>query len=159
MNKKLEEIPVDKSGNNSKIRTLDFEEADAYMLARALSLAASTALMCGGRSSIGRLRHYKSKLMEFAPEGSDLFDRDTDLCEMSICSTASPGWSIYRVRENEWSNRFRVVVEVGTRKFKSNGLLESENDFIKMREIVKDTVDLKCEQIEKPDIIGNVWNV
>lgn len=159
MDKRLEPIPIDVSKNGSKIRTFEFEEADALMIVKALSIAINTAMMGGGQQSIGRLRYYKQKMMSHVPEGGTLFKRDTDLSEIAICSTAAPTWSHYRIKEREWSNRFRGVIMVGTRKFGSGELFESEELFQKMISAASALIDINCQYTESPDVVGNIWSI
>lgn len=129
------------------------------MIARALSIGVTTAMMCGGQASIGRLRYYKQQMMRHVPVGGTLFKLDTDLCEIAICSTAVPTWTYYRVREKSWSERFRAVFVVGTRKFASEDLMESEDSLLLMVEAVRKLVDINCEYVESPDVVGDVWNI
>jgi len=154
-----EPIPINLIGNRSNIKTLEIEEADAHMLAMAMSIAICTAMTCGGREGIGRMRYYKEQLAKLAPPGAKLFSKDTDISEIAYLSLSTSNWSAYKIKESKWSKKFRAVFVVGNRKFASRGLLESTDDFDLMISAVNQLVDMHCTQVERDDEIGNVWSL
>jgi hypothetical protein len=154
-----EPIPINLIGNRSNIKTLEIEEADAHMLAMAMSIAICTAMTCGGREGIGRMRYYKEQLAKLAPPGAKLFSKDTDISEIAYLSLSTPNWSVYKIKESIWSKRFRVVFILDNRKFTSSGLLESTEEFDLMVAAVNQLVDIRCTQVEMEDTVGNVWSV
>lgn len=154
----LRPLPLEQGGNRERARTLDYDAADAPMLRRAMSIAVATAMMCGGRESIRRLRHYEDQLRGEAHPDAELLDRETDICEIAIIASAVPTWTIHRVKEHEWSGRFRVVVTLGTRRFKSDSIVEEEV-FEKIAAMVESIVPLSCVRAEREDVVGNPWNV
>jgi hypothetical protein len=152
----LTPLPLDQSGNRSRIRTLEFDEADAPMLRMALSVAVATAMMCEGRESVGRLIHYKKTLADMVDPDAKLLRRETDLCEIAILSTAIPEWTIHRVRERSWSDTFRAIVTIGTRRFGSAELVKEES-FQRIAALVERTVDLECVRKDAEDVEGHPW--
>jgi hypothetical protein len=154
----LRPLPLEEGGNRERARTLDYDAADAPMLRYALSVAVATAMMCGGRESIRRLRHYEEQVKGEAHPDAKLLDRETDLCEIAIIASAIPTWTVHRVKENEWSRRFRVVVTVGTRTFKSDSIVE-EDEFERIAAMVESIVPMSCARGDRDDVIGSPWNI
>jgi hypothetical protein len=115
-------------------------------------------MMCGGRESIRRLRHYEEQVKGEAHPDAKLLDRETDLCEIAIIASAIPTWTVHRVKENEWSRRFRVVVTVGTRTFKSDSIVE-EDEFERIAAMVESIVPMSCARGDRDDVIGSPWNI
>lgn len=157
MNK--EPLPVDKQGNGSRIKTLEFDEADAYMLMRALSIAVNTAMMCSGKESVQRLTYYKEQLRQFAPSCANRLRRPEDLCEIAILATTVETWSVYRVRERQWSSRARTVIKIGNRFFASSDLFDDESTYHQeIVDMIKNIVPLTCSKEDHDDVIGNPWS-
>lgn len=149
-------LDIDRSGNGSRISTLEFDEADAFMLAHAMSIAVNMAMMSHAPEALRRLQHYKALLREIAPPDAKLLDRDTDLCEIVIASARAPHWTIHRVREREWSREFRAVVTVDDRTFTSASLIGDE-EFGRIASMLERMVPLTCPRAERADEIGSPW--
>ena len=149
-------LPIDEQGNGSRIRTMAFDEADAPMLMRAMSLAAATALCCSGQESIGRLKFYQAQFAAFAPPAAALLGRETDLCEIGIATATAEYWTIHRIREFDWSKRFRTIVIVGDRRFRSAELTD-EDGCAAIAAMVADVAPLSCIRMPTEDVTGNPW--
>jgi hypothetical protein len=152
----LTPLDIDRSGNGSRIRTLEFDEADAAMLAYAVSVAAGTAMMSRSPEAVRRLQHYKTLLREIAPPEAKLLDRETDLCEIVIASGRAASWTIHRIREREWSSSFRAVITVDDRIFTSSSLI-GEADFGRILGMLEGIVPMTCPRVERADEIGSPW--
>lgn len=156
MSRDLDPLPLDESGNGNRLRTLVYDEADAPMLMYAMSLAAGTALVCEGRTSINRLKHYQAEFAKTAHPAAEFMDRNTDLCEIAIIASAVPKWSIHRVRHNTYSNDFMAVVTIGTRTFKSEYTID-EKKFEAIITMLIETLPLSCERIAADDVPAKRW--
>lgn len=152
----LSPLDIDRSGNGSRIMTLEFDAADAAMLAYAVSVAASTAMMSKSPEAMRRLIHYKELFRRIAPPESRLLDRETDLCEIVIASARAEGWTIHRIREHEWSSSFRAVVTVADRTFVSASLV-GEPDFVRIQTMVEGLMPMTCPRTGRADEIGSPW--
>lgn len=154
-----ETLPIDKEGNAPRIHTLEFDEADAPMLMKALGTAVCVAMMSGGNEARNRLRYYQDQFKMFAPPAAELLDKETDLCEIAIAGATATTWSVHSIRERYYSERFRVIIAIGERRFFSNGLLTDKNSVTAITEMIQNILPLTCEKQEKEDDVGNVWSV
>jgi hypothetical protein len=148
---KITPVPIDESGNNERLKTFTFDEADAPMLMRAISVGIATAMMCGGKESIGRMKYYKEQLSQFCPAAKYL-DQETDLCEIVIAGTKSPTWSIQRVKRHHWSDQFKGKITVGDRSF-SLPWHTTEKEIVALTEMLTHILPLTCEKVEVEDLI------
>lgn len=149
-------LPIDTSGNGARLRTIEFDEADAFMLARAMMIASNTALMSGGHVALRRLNHYRDQFLALSPDDAKLLDQDTDLCEIAIAVASHPAWTIHRIREREWSRTFRVVVSVAGDRWKSSNLV-GDTEFDAIKALVESIAPPGCIHEEREDTIGSPW--
>lgn len=147
----LNPLPIDTSGNGPRLRTLVYDAADAPMLRHAMVQAAGRALVCGGGTSINRLKHYQAEFGKEAHEGSSFMGRDTDLTEIAIIATAVPEWSIHRVRHDRWSDDFTAVVTVGSRTFRSKRSI-GEAGFEAIVAMLSEMLPVGCERRPADDV-------
>lgn len=146
-------LDIDRSGNGERIRTMEFDMADAVMLASAMSIASGMALMNRSPLALRRLQHYKDFFRSLLPEDAKLLDRDGDLCEIAILATENADWTIHRIKEKEWSRTSRVVVTIGERRFTSDDLLE-EDGLERIAAVVESIVPMTCRRTPREDEIG-----
>lgn len=153
----LRPLDIDRSGNGQRVRTLEFDLADAVMLAHAVSVCGAEAMLSQAPAALRRLQHYKEFFLSLLPEDAKLFDRDTDLCEIAIMAQDSETWTIHRVREHTWSDG-RVVVTVGGRRFVSSWIHKAEA-VDRMAAVVELLMPVTCVRVPKEDEDGYPWSV
>ena len=157
MSRDLTPLLIDTDGNSRRIRTIQIDEADAYMLVRALGIAINTAIMCGGQESVRRLQHYKEQIKALAPPAAKYLRRETDLCEIAIAASTAETWSIYRVRENSYIGKYRTIILIGNRQFGSDYV---DNVFVHqhLTDMISHIIPLTCSRVEHDDeIVKNIW--
>jgi len=152
----LTPLPLDENGNGARLRTLVFDSADAPMLKRAMSLAAATAMMSGGTTSIQRLKHYQAEFERETHPGAKFMRRETDVTEIAIIATAVPTWSVHRLFRETWSKEFTGVVTVGTRRFESEYSI-NEAQFEAIIEMLTEVLPLSCERVDAEDVPAKRW--
>lgn len=156
MSRDLTPLPIDESGNGSRLRTMTYDVSDAPMLMHAMSLGAGTALVCGGKTSINRFKHYQAQFAETAHPGAEFMKRDTDLCEIAIIATAVPTWSIHRERRNTYSDDFQGVITIGTRTFESEYTIDEEK-YQAIIDMLVQTLPFSCERVDAEDVEPKRW--
>lgn len=117
---KVDPLPLDEEGNGARLRTLTFDSADAYMLARAMMLASNTAMMSQANDAQARLKYYRDQFLSLCPPEAKLFRQNTDVCEIAIAMSKESQWTIARERP-EWRNwgGAPAVVRVGSGRWQT----------------------------------------
>ena len=122
MNKKTEPLPIPE-GNGRRIRTIEFDEADAPLLMAAMRLSASTARLYGTnqRKAMARLKYYQQIFMSFAPPESRFFSEEADWCEIAIEMENASGFSV-EWEKGSWPDyeKGRATVTIGKRKWSTS---------------------------------------
>jgi hypothetical protein len=110
-------------GNGRRMRTIEFDEADAPMLAAAMRLASATALMYGASQERARERYqqYRRLFLQFAPPEAAMFRNAQDWCEMAIEMDTAPDFELIWKPEG-WPNQAkgRVSVRIGERVWRTD---------------------------------------
>lgn len=150
-------LPIASDGNASRLRSIEFDEADALMIASALLIATTTARMGGGTESARRLAHYRQQFLSFVPASADLLDRRTDVCEIAIAADASPEWTLHRVRDDRWRDTYKAVITIGDRYWLSKYDCDDAK-FEAIAKLVETIAPFSCVRGEREDEIGNIWN-
>lgn len=156
MKRDLTPLPLDASGNGTRLRTMTYDAADAPMLAYAMSLAASTAFVCNGKTSINRYKHYQGEFAQEAHPGAKFLKRETDLCEIAIIASAVPTWSIHRRQNQTWSRDFTGVITIGTRTFESDYSIDEEK-YQAIIAMLVEVLPLTCERVDAEDVEAKRW--
>lgn len=105
------------AGNGRRMRTIEFDEADAPMLAAAMRLAAGTALAYGESQARARQRfkHYRQLFLKFAPPEAAMFQDEETWCEIAIAMDHADFFQV-TWKKREWPNEGgRATVIVGDR--------------------------------------------
>lgn len=112
------------SDNGRNRRTLEFDLADAPMLARALSVGACTAMLDGRKDAQRRLETYRDLVAQMVPAEADLFDEEV-WAEMGMALAKGGSWSV-GVTQAPWDKRWLgsgpICVKVGRREWLSQGI-------------------------------------
>lgn len=89
------QIPVERRGNGAQIRTLTYDASDSLMLAHAMLIASTRAMMSGSEQAHMRLNHYREQFLQALPEGADAFS-DTDMSEIGLAAAEASAWRLDR---------------------------------------------------------------
>jgi hypothetical protein len=146
-----DELPIDATGNGHRMRTMQFDEADALMISHALLIGANTAMMhsaCRG-SAEQRLRYYRRQFLELVPPGAMHFDADETIAEIAIAMSAADTWSIRRVKERSWSSNFGAEVTVG--KITWPVYRVTEEQLTEMIAAIEAFAPLNCTRVDTED--------
>lgn len=110
-------------GNGRRMRTIEFDEADAPMLAAAMRLSSATALMYGVSQERARERyqHYRALFMQFAPPEAAMFRNGQDWCEIAIEMDTAADFELIWTRAS-WPDhaKGKVSVRVGDRVWRTD---------------------------------------
>lgn len=110
------------TGNGRRMRTIEFDEADAPMLAAAMRLAAGTCLTYGERQAKARARfqHYRRLFLDLAPREAALFRDEEDWCEIAIAMDTADFFEVSWMK-GEWPDydKGRAIVRVGDRSWQT----------------------------------------
>lgn len=145
---KREECPLDTEGNGTRIRTLEYDIADAPMLRHAMIIASNTALMCGGRNAMGRFQYYRRKFTELCPPGYEHLRREEDLCEIAIAMTGAPCWSIQFVKQR-WSSNGPAIIRVSDNAWETLSL--SPEAFSALSRCIETIAPVGCDKVDPPE--------
>ena len=108
--------------NGRRMRTIEFDEADAPMLAAAMRLAGATCMAYGAPQAKARERfkHYRTLFMAFAPPEASLFQEEETWCEIAIAMDDAPTFSVEWKRDSYlYEGKGRIVVRVGNRAWET----------------------------------------
>ena len=104
------------AGNGRRMRTIEFDEADAPMLAAAMRLAAGTALTYGEAQARARQRfkHYRELFLQFAPPEAAMFKDEETWCEIAIAMDHAESFEV-SWEKGQWPEyeNGRATVTVG----------------------------------------------
>lgn len=135
------------TGNGRRMRTIEFDEADAPMLAAAMRLASATALMYGASQERARERyqHYRRLFMQFAPPEAALFRNAQDWCEIAIEMDTAPDyeliWTACRWPDHRNGT---VAVRVGRRTWRTDAEPMPREDMEKLAAALDAMAPLSC---------------
>lgn len=136
-------------GNGRRMRTIEFDEADAPMLAAAMRLAAGTALMYGGRQEKARERfqYYRQLFLQIAPPEAAMFRDEEDWCEIAIAMDDATSFDV-AWKEGEWPHRDqgRATVIVGDRVWETGyGNSVTREDSVRLARVLAEMAPLGCD--------------
>ena len=140
-----EEITLDTEGNGERIRSLEFDIADAPMLRHAMSIAVATAMMCSGAQAQARLRYYQRKFTELCPPGYQHLRREEDLSEIAIAMNDAPTWSI-EFEARPWRDEGEAIIRVGSRSWSVWSI--SRPNLEQLTSCINAIAPLSCMQID-----------
>lgn len=114
------------SDNKRLKRTLEFDLADAPMIAAAFRLAACTAMMCSHKDADKKLRAYEAVLKQFVPEAASHFDAER-WAEIGMALIDAKDFRVTIEprrweRDASWWREGVVVVYVGKKRFEADGM-------------------------------------
>lgn len=111
-----------KGGNGRRMRTIEFDEADAPLLMAAMRLAAATVFTYGPdhRQSMRRLQHYQELFQQFAPPEAEMFDNEMIWAEIAIAMDTSDSFQV-TWQKGSWPDhaRGRATVTIGERSWQT----------------------------------------
>lgn len=156
MRQNREDLAPDRNGNGERMRVLEFDAADAMMLAHAMMIAANTAMMGGGTGTAERrLRHYRTEFLKLAHPGARHLRREEDIAEIAIAMTDADRWSIHRIKKYSSDSNFAVEVRVGNSSWGAWSVTEQQ-----YREIVaaiEEVAPMSCMRTEVEDQVARRW--
>lgn len=139
---------LNKSGNGSRIRSIEFDLADAPVIAHALMIAANVAMMGQTEDSEARLRFYRDQFLAVAPPGHKHLKSEEHLCDIAIQMDQSPTWSIHRMNER-WSEKGYSIITVGEHAWETYNLTMDEHEALS--NCIASIAPLSCEKVERED--------
>jgi len=153
--KQEEPLPIDRQGNGSNIHTLEFDIADAPMLAHAVLIGRNTVMMCAGGKATQRMDYYLQKLMEVCPPGYKHLNREEDLCNIVVAMTQASSWSIWRKKKWENDKEGKTIIKVGDKLWSTWVITNEAHD-----EVISCLVavaPMNCEREEAENEIERSW--
>ena len=145
-------LPLDADGNGRRLATMQFDVADAYMMSRAMLIAANAAMMSGGEDAERRLRFYRQQFEEHAPPLAKLLRHQIDLSNIAIAMDSNPAWSIHRILEWEWSKTGRVVISCGEGRWYCSEM-QDEDGVSMIADMLAEIAPMSCERCIVPDVL------
>ncbi len=145
-------LPLDDAGNGSRLRTITIDEADAYMLARAMMIASNTAMMSGAGTGLRRLNHYRELFLSLAPPAAKLMRNSTDVCELAVALAEAESWSIHRELNWSWDKTGYGYVSIGNRHWGTKEPV-SQEEVASIVEMITHLAPLGAVQITREDVL------
>ncbi len=145
-------LPVDETGNGSRLERVTFDRADALVMVHALAIATTTAYMCDSPQAANRLEHYKSLFQAMVPPVLKKLRREEDASEIVIAMASADTWGIAQERIPSWDRErgAQVTITVGERAWKTWDRL-TEEEFAEMAKAFEDLAPLTCVRIGSSD--------
>lgn len=150
MSRQDEPIPLAGGGND--IVSFQVCRADAYMMSRAMLIAANACMMGGDEMAERRLRFYQQQFLALAPEVSQLLHHQTDLSGIAIRMSQNPTWSIHRVLEWEWSKEGRVVITCGDKTWRCREQ-QTADGVERIAAMLEEVAHVDCRREIVPDVV------
>lgn len=147
---KSDPLPIDLGGNGSRIETMEFDRADALMLAHAMLIAANTAMLNRNDQGKNRLSFYREQFLKLVPAGAHHFRSDEDFAEIAIAMSSHDVWTIHRVHGAYYEKKFQAVVTVGKKSWYAWRVDDAE--FAEMIEAIKSIAPFSCQRKDAEDI-------
>jgi len=109
--------------SNSRLkRTLEFDLSDAPAIAHALSVGASTAMLCSHPLAQQRLAQYRDEVRLLVSPEAKLFDEEV-WCEIGVTLSKAEAFSV-NLRRVSWAASYeregRIVVTIGAKRWESD---------------------------------------
>lgn len=150
MSRQHDPIPLTGSGNDQV--SIRICRADAYMMSRAMLIAANACMMGGDEMAERRLRFYQQQFLELAPPVSQMLRHQTDLSGIAIHMSMNPTWSIHRILEWEWSKEGPVVITCGDATWTCKDHQDAEG-VERIAEMLGEVAHIDCRREIVPDVI------
>lgn len=131
--------------------TFEFDLTDAPMLLRALSIGASTALMCGHPGAHSRMKQYVEIMRQFAPSAALLFDPES-WCELWMALGTAETYAI-SLAPHKWAAKYRqekaIAVTVGGRIWfsKQDRFTDQSPELDAVRRLLRDLAPMDSEEV------------
>jgi hypothetical protein len=137
------------AGNGRRMRTIEFDEADAPMLAAAMRLAAGTALTYGEAQARARQRfkHYRELFLQFAPPEAAMFQDEETWCEIAIAMDHADCFEV-AWEKGRWPDygQGRATVTVGRRAWATGYSVKvSREDSVRLATALSEMAPIGCE--------------
>lgn len=137
------------AGNGRRMRTIEFDEADAPMLAAAMRLAAGTALTYGASQARARQRfkHYRELFLKFAPPEAGMFQEEETWCEIAIAMDDADSFSV-TWGKGRWPDydQGRAIVTVGDRSWATGYSVKvTQEDSVRLAAALSEMAPIGCE--------------
>lgn len=142
MRKGLIPLPITTEGNGSNIIQLSIDKADIPMLVHALSIGASTVMLCGSGDTERRMRHYQKSLEALVPPGWKHFRNEEDVSNIILAINTTPK-CVLEFKKQSWRDNGSVVITVGDYVWST--YLTTLPQCLEMIEFMKAILPLNCE--------------
>lgn len=129
---------------------MEFDRADALMLAHAMLIASNTAMMNRNDQGKDRLSFYREQFLKLVPAGAHHFRSDEDFAEVAIAMSSHDAWTIHRVYGASYEKKFEAVVTVGKQSW--NAWRVDETEFAEIIAAIESVAPLSCQRKEAEDI-------
>lgn len=105
--------------NGRRLKTLQYDEADAPMLASALRLGANVAFCGQNDGARARMKQYARAVMEHVPPEADFFNMQDVWSEIMMAIDASPSFEV-RWKRADYGVKGTAEVVVGKRSWRTD---------------------------------------
>jgi len=136
------------AGNGRRMRTIEFDEADAPMLAAAMRLAAGTALTYGEAQARARQRfkHYRELFLQFAPAEAAMFQDEETWCEIAIAMDHADFFQVTWEKRRWPEDGGRATVTVGQRCWTTGySIRVTQEDSVRLAAALSAMAPIGCE--------------
>ncbi len=136
-------------GNGRRMRTIEFDEADAPMLMAAMRLAAATAYTYGPdqRRAVQRLQHYQALFLAFAPTEAAMFGSECSWAEIAIAMDGADAF-VVSWSEGSWPDYAKgtATVAIGDRTWETGyGKGITRDHAIRLARALEEMAPMDCE--------------
>lgn len=157
MTVKREPLPINRKGNGSNIQTIEFDIADAPMLASAIAIGRNTVLMSSeGKNkynAIGRMNYYLQKLLDVCPPGHKHLRGSEELCNIIIEMAMSESWSIWQKKRWLSSSEGKTCIKIGEQYWET--YIITDEDHAELKACLHSLAPVECEGKEEATVIEN----
>ena len=147
-----DDLPTDFAGNGARLRTLTYDEADAAMMAHAMMLAATRAMMHGAPTAQGRLNFYRTQFLAEMPDEARAL-HDLDMCAVAVAMSDAATWTLTRIPDQyAYGTRGPTHVEVlvGNGRWRTRDPMDDER-YGRFRAMLEGLAPSTCAFVETVD--------
>lgn len=145
------------SDNKRHMRTLEYDVADAPMIAEALMLAVTRAMIGGTKDAMKRMKAYEDFVLQMVPEPVRIFDA-CEWAEMGMALSTAKTWGvglIHREWEDGWRGDGPIAVYIDDQLWRSEGgrvggYREGEPLIEQVAAVLADLAPMDCERVDIP---------
>jgi len=140
--------------NNNNTITFAFNLSDLPMLAHALMISGTTAMMCGNKDAQKRSDELRDMFEEHIPEAVKIMD-DEEWIEIINCLGQSSEWFVY-LGGTRWGGRARyITVDIDGKTWKAKHWIDNDKKPNKqingLIDALEEMAPLSTKMIDRPE--------